>query len=138
MPCERRHRHDGWSLLMFRALVVACAALLAACSVGTDIGDSAFGVWVANDCAQPIHAKAAHTGEIAVERLASRPIEIPPGEGRQIDVIENAAAHPTAYFLALSVGDEKPLVRKFDLKRLKAEPVRVTFGADCATLVEQR
>lgn len=136
MPCERGHRDNCGSLLMFRFLVV-CAALLSGCSVGSDIGDEAFGVWVANECAHPIEAKAAHTAADAVKRLTDHPIEIPSGEGRQIDVIDNAAAHPTAYFLAIGVGGEKPLVREFRLDRLKTELVRATFGADCATLVEK-
>jgi len=122
---------------MFRVVVVVCAVLLSGCSVGRDVGDQAFGVWVDNECAQPIHAKAAHTAQVAVERLASQPIEIAPGEGRQIDVIENAAAHPTAYFLAIAVGGQEPLVREFELERLKTELVRATFAADCESLVEQ-
>ncbi len=122
---------------MVRLLVVVCVLVVVGCSVGAEVGDSAFGVWVDNECARPIHAEAAHTAEIAIERLSSGAIEVPSGQGREISVIENAAAHPTAYFLAISVDDGEPLVREFDIVRLKSELVRTTFAADCVSLVEQ-
>jgi hypothetical protein len=135
---KRGHWDDSRELLMLRLIVALLVLFATGCTVGTDIGDEAIGVWIDNDCAEVVQANAAHSAEIAVERLNSSPISISPGESRTVDVIANAAAEPSTYFLAICVDVSDPLVQEFDVERLRAELVRATFESDCATLTEQQ
>ena len=122
---------------MIRCLSILAVMCATSCAVDGEIGDDAIGIWIENECGDAVQANAADSAVGAVDRLNSEPITIRPGEGRTIDVIANVAAEPRAYFVAIGVDAHDPVVREFDIERLREELVRATFAGDCATLVEE-